>query len=151
MRTVQICAAFSCLSCYWSSNFCWYTFLLLVHLFISTSDPPAGPPAFSPAGPPPEAPERLHWRTFFLPSCSFVLFIFYCLSKHAPPHPYPTGLRVPPSCELVVGGEPQCWSEGSCLLFDDSFLHRAFHEGEQHQTPPTHPPRAHTSLFGSLR
>lgn len=39
------------------------------------------------------------------------------------------GLRVPPSCELVVGGEPQCWSEGSCLLFDDSFLHRAFHEG----------------------
>lgn len=40
------------------------------------------------------------------------------------------GLRVPPSCELVVGGEPQCWSEGSCLLFDDSFLHRAFHEGE---------------------
>ena len=41
------------------------------------------------------------------------------------------GLRVPPSCELVVGGEPQCWSEGSCLLFDDSFLHRAFHEGKQ--------------------
>lgn len=41
------------------------------------------------------------------------------------------GLRVPSSCELVVGGEPQCWSEGSCLLFDDSFLHRAFHEGER--------------------
>lgn len=41
------------------------------------------------------------------------------------------GLRVPPSCELVVGGEPQCWSEGSCLLFDDSFLHRAFHEGKK--------------------
>ncbi|KAJ0068176.1 hypothetical protein NL108_017283, partial [Boleophthalmus pectinirostris] len=40
-------------------------------------------------------------------------------------------LKVPPSCELVVGGEPQCWSEGSCLLFDDSFLHRAFHEGEK--------------------
>ncbi|CAL8332744.1 unnamed protein product [Arctogadus glacialis] len=39
------------------------------------------------------------------------------------------GLRVPSACELVVGGEPQCWSEGSCLLFDDSFLHRAFHEG----------------------
>lgn len=45
---------------------------------------------------------------------------------------FPTaGLRVPPSCELVVGGEPQCWSEGSCLLFDDSFLHRAFHEGKE--------------------
>lgn len=46
---------------------------------------------------------------------------FFCLA----------GLRVPPSCELVVGGEPQCWSEGSCLLFDDSFLHRAFHEGKK--------------------
>lgn len=45
------------------------------------------------------------------------------------------GLRVPPSCELVVGGEPQCWSEGSCLLFDDSFLHRAFHEGSGEDGP----------------
>ncbi|KAM9360922.1 aspartate beta-hydroxylase domain-containing protein 2 [Symphorus nematophorus] len=45
------------------------------------------------------------------------------------------GLRVPPSCELVVGGEPQCWSEGSCLLFDDSFLHRAFHEGGAEDGP----------------
>lgn len=39
------------------------------------------------------------------------------------------GLKIPSSCELVVGGEPQCWAEGSCLLFDDSFLHTAFHEG----------------------
>ncbi|XP_067087197.1 aspartate beta-hydroxylase domain-containing protein 2 [Osmerus mordax] len=45
------------------------------------------------------------------------------------------GLKVPPSCELVVGGEPQCWSEGSCLLFDDSFLHRAFHEGSPEDGP----------------
>uniref|UniRef100_A0A8C7I8J7 Aspartate beta-hydroxylase domain-containing protein 2 n=1 Tax=Oncorhynchus kisutch TaxID=8019 RepID=A0A8C7I8J7_ONCKI len=45
------------------------------------------------------------------------------------------GLRVPSSCELVVGGEPQCWSEGSCLLFDDSFLHRAFHEGGPEDGP----------------
>lgn len=41
------------------------------------------------------------------------------------------GLKVPSNCELVVGGEPQCWSEGSCLLFDDSFLHTAFHDGER--------------------
>ncbi len=41
------------------------------------------------------------------------------------------GLKVPSGCELVVGGEPQCWSEGSCLLFDDSFLHTAFHDGEK--------------------
>lgn len=47
------------------------------------------------------------------------------------------GLRVPPSCELVVGGEPQCWSEASCLLFDDSFLHRAFHEGKRRSSEQT--------------
>ncbi|XP_036382887.1 aspartate beta-hydroxylase domain-containing protein 2 [Megalops cyprinoides] len=45
------------------------------------------------------------------------------------------GLRVPSGCELVVGGEPQCWSEGSCLLFDDSFLHTAFHEGSPEDGP----------------
>lgn len=38
---------------------------------------------------------------------------------------------MPSGCELVVGGEPQCWSEGSCLLFDDSFLHTAFHDGKR--------------------
>lgn len=42
----------------------------------------------------------------------------------------PEGLKTPSNCELVVGGEPQCWAEGRCLLFDDSFLHTAFHEGE---------------------
>ena len=42
----------------------------------------------------------------------------------------PPGLKTPSGCELVVGGEPQCWAEGRCLLFDDSFLHTAFHEGE---------------------
>lgn len=42
----------------------------------------------------------------------------------------PEGLKTPSNCELVVGGEPQCWAEGRCLLFDDSFLHTAFHEGK---------------------
>ncbi|GCC18198.1 hypothetical protein chiPu_0022523, partial [Chiloscyllium punctatum] len=37
------------------------------------------------------------------------------------------GLKTPPGCELVVGGEPQCWSEGHCLLVDDSFLHSITH------------------------
>ncbi|XP_066544829.1 aspartate beta-hydroxylase domain-containing protein 2 [Amia ocellicauda] len=45
------------------------------------------------------------------------------------------GVRVPPGCELVVGGEPQCWAEGSCLLFDDSFLHTAFHDGSAEDGP----------------
>ena len=40
------------------------------------------------------------------------------------------GLQTPPQCELVVGGEPQCWSEGHCLLVDDSFLHTVSHNGK---------------------
>ncbi|KAM9456760.1 aspartate beta-hydroxylase domain-containing protein 2 isoform 2-T2 [Clarias gariepinus] len=39
------------------------------------------------------------------------------------------GLQTPAQCELVVGGEPQCWSEGHCLLVDDSFLHTISHNG----------------------
>uniref|UniRef100_A0A8C9P2C4 Aspartyl/asparaginy/proline hydroxylase domain-containing protein n=1 Tax=Spermophilus dauricus TaxID=99837 RepID=A0A8C9P2C4_SPEDA len=45
------------------------------------------------------------------------------------------GLKTPSGCELVVGGEPQCWAEGRCLLFDDSFLHTAFHEGSAEDGP----------------
>lgn len=41
-----------------------------------------------------------------------------------------TGLKIPPGCELVVGGEPQCWAEGHCLLVDDSFLHTVAHNGK---------------------
>ncbi|KAK0149771.1 Aspartate beta-hydroxylase domain-containing protein 2 [Merluccius polli] len=47
------------------------------------------------------------------------------------------GLQTPPLCELVVGGEPQRWSEGHCLLVDDSFLHTISHKG-----PPEDGPRA---------
>ncbi|KAM9780255.1 aspartate beta-hydroxylase domain-containing protein 2 [Neosynchiropus ocellatus] len=46
------------------------------------------------------------------------------------------GLQTPSQCELVVGGEPQCWSEGHCLLVDDSFLHTVAHKG-----PPDAAPR----------
>ncbi|XP_038138175.1 aspartate beta-hydroxylase domain-containing protein 2 isoform X1 [Cyprinodon tularosa] len=46
------------------------------------------------------------------------------------------GLQTPALCELVVGGEPQCWSEGHCLLLDDSFLHTISHKG-----PPESGPR----------
>ncbi|MEO6504223.1 MAG: aspartyl/asparaginyl beta-hydroxylase domain-containing protein [Jatrophihabitantaceae bacterium] len=33
------------------------------------------------------------------------------------------GLVVPPGCWMRVGGERRSWSEGSCLVFDDSFEH----------------------------
>ncbi|XP_046894670.1 aspartate beta-hydroxylase domain-containing protein 2 [Hypomesus transpacificus] len=45
------------------------------------------------------------------------------------------GLQTPPQCELVVGGEPQCWSEGHCLLVDDSFLHTVSHNGVAEDGP----------------
>ncbi|XP_066578025.1 aspartate beta-hydroxylase domain-containing protein 2 [Amia ocellicauda] len=45
------------------------------------------------------------------------------------------GLQTPPNCELVVGGEPQCWSEGHCLLVDDSFLHSVSHNGTVEDGP----------------
>ncbi|XP_029109763.1 aspartate beta-hydroxylase domain-containing protein 2 [Scleropages formosus] len=45
------------------------------------------------------------------------------------------GLQTPPQCELVVGGEPQCWSEGHCLLVDDSFLHTVSHNGTAEDGP----------------
>lgn len=46
-------------------------------------------------------------------------------------HSLLTGLKIPPGCELVVGGEPQCWAEGHCLLVDDSFLHTVAHNGNR--------------------
>ncbi|XP_070572453.1 aspartate beta-hydroxylase domain-containing protein 2-like [Ptychodera flava] len=39
------------------------------------------------------------------------------------------GLIVPPKCHLTVGGETRNWAEGECLIFDDSFLHEAKHDG----------------------
>ncbi|TRY95611.1 hypothetical protein DNTS_017821 [Danionella cerebrum] len=45
------------------------------------------------------------------------------------------GLQTPNQCELVVGGEPQCWSEGHCLLVDDSFLHTISHNGDAEDGP----------------
>ncbi|XP_010899306.2 aspartate beta-hydroxylase domain-containing protein 2 isoform X2 [Esox lucius] len=45
------------------------------------------------------------------------------------------GVQTPPQCELVVGGEPQCWSQGHCLLVDDSFLHTVSHNGVPEDGP----------------
>lgn len=73
------------------------------------------------------SPQSSYSLTSGLPgSClpSFSLLRFSC-----------QGLKTPSGCELVVGGEPQCWAEGRCLLFDDSFLHTAFHEGSAEDGP----------------
>lgn len=53
---------------------------------------------------------------------------------HIPPH-YGLGnyklavhlpLMVPPDCGLRVGNETRGWTEGQCLIFDDSFQHEAW-------------------------
>ncbi|WP_405059143.1 aspartyl/asparaginyl beta-hydroxylase domain-containing protein [Kribbella sp. NBC_01505] len=40
------------------------------------------------------------------------------------------GLRTPPGARLRVGDEVLSWEEGRCLVFDDSFEHEVWHDGE---------------------
>ncbi|MFY1632229.1 aspartyl/asparaginyl beta-hydroxylase domain-containing protein [Solwaraspora sp. WMMB335] len=40
------------------------------------------------------------------------------------------GLRVPAGTRMRVGAETVTWQEGRCLVFDDSFDHEVWHEGE---------------------
>jgi len=40
------------------------------------------------------------------------------------------GLRVPGGCSLRVGGETRSWEEGRCVVFDDSFEHEVWHQGD---------------------
>ncbi|HWZ63626.1 MAG TPA: aspartyl/asparaginyl beta-hydroxylase domain-containing protein [Steroidobacteraceae bacterium] len=54
------------------------------------------------------------------------------------PHKGPTNLRirchlaleVPPRCGIRVGGERRTWTPGKCLVFDDSFEHETWNDGE---------------------
>jgi len=41
------------------------------------------------------------------------------------------GLRIPPGCTIRVGSETRTWTEGGCLVFDDSFEHEVWHRGEE--------------------
>ena len=40
------------------------------------------------------------------------------------------GLNVPPGCTIRVGSETRTWTEGCCLVFDDSFEHEVWHRGD---------------------
>lgn len=63
------------------------------------------------------------------------------LSKntHITPHCGPTntrlrchlGISVPDGCRIRVGSESYRWQEGKCLIFDDSFEHEVWHDGEE--------------------
>jgi aspartate beta-hydroxylase len=48
----------------------------------------------------------------------------YKLVAHLP-------LIVPPDCSIRVGNETRGWTEGECLVFDDSFQHEAWNRSEQ--------------------
>jgi hypothetical protein len=41
------------------------------------------------------------------------------------------GLRVPGGAHLRVGDDVLTWQEGHCLVFDDSFEHEVWHDGDQ--------------------
>lgn len=74
-----------------------------------------------------------------LKGCSFgnVLFSILQAGTHITAHYGPTNWRirchlplfVPKGCVLCVDGQNRRWREGELLLFDDSFLHEAWHKG----------------------
>ncbi|HYF20632.1 MAG TPA: aspartyl/asparaginyl beta-hydroxylase domain-containing protein [Ramlibacter sp.] len=41
------------------------------------------------------------------------------------------GLQVPPDCGMRVGGQEAGWTEGGALLFDDSYLHEVWNDGDR--------------------
>ena len=43
-------------------------------------------------------------------------------------------IDVPDGCGITVAGETRSWQEGSCLLFDYSFEHEAWNEGDRPRT-----------------
>lgn len=57
---------------------------------------------------------------------------------HIKPHCGPTntrlrchlGLSVPDGCRIRIGTEIARWREGECLVFDDSFEHEVWHDGD---------------------
>eukprot|EP00743_Colponemidia_sp_Colp-15_P010840 GILK01011995.1.p1 GENE.GILK01011995.1~~GILK01011995.1.p1 ORF type:complete len:236 (+),score=36.29 GILK01011995.1:37-744(+) len=68
-------------------------------------------------------------------------FAFFSTLKpgsHIAPHCSPCNLRirchfpliVPPYCGIRVADEERVWQEGKCLLFDDSYEHEVWHQGE---------------------
>jgi len=77
----------------------------------------------------------------FMKGCSFgnALFSVVRPGTHITAHYGPTNCRirchfplfVPQGCSLCVNGEERNWKEKELLLFDDSFLHEAWHRGKE--------------------
>ena len=41
------------------------------------------------------------------------------------------GIKIPEGCSIRVGSEERLWSEGQCLVFDDSFEHEAWNRSDE--------------------
>ena len=41
------------------------------------------------------------------------------------------GVKVPSGCRIRCGKEERTWEEGKCIVFDDSFEHEVWHEGDE--------------------
>lgn len=68
-----------------------------------------------------------------------MFFSILAPGAHIPPH-YGLGnyklavhlpLMVPPDCGIRVGNETRNWTEGECLVFDDSFQHEAWNRSQE--------------------
>ena len=68
--------------------------------------------------------------------------VFFSILKpgtHIPPHYGLTNYKaavhlpliVPPDCSIRVGNETRSWTEGECLIFDDSFRHEAWNNSSE--------------------
>ncbi len=68
--------------------------------------------------------------------------VFFSILKpgtHIPPHNGLTNYKaavhlpliVPPDCAIRVGNETRNWTEGECLIFDDSFRHEAWNNSSE--------------------
>ena len=57
------------------------------------------------------------------------------LSKHCGPSNFRLrchlGLIVPPGCRIRCADQVREWREGECLIFDDSFEHEVWHDGDE--------------------
>ncbi|HYM78080.1 MAG TPA: aspartyl/asparaginyl beta-hydroxylase domain-containing protein [Candidatus Dormibacteraeota bacterium] len=80
---------------------------------------------------------RLIEQTPGATSAGLVYFASLAPGTHLEPHCGPTnarlrchlGVRIPEGCSIRVGAETRQWTEGKCLVFDDSFEHQVWHVG----------------------
>jgi hypothetical protein len=71
----------------------------------------------------------------------FVMFSELAPGTHVKPHTGSSNLRVrhhlaldapePGRVTLTIDGDTRTWTEGRCLVFDDSFVHEVHHRGEK--------------------